>query len=559
MSQINKKLNFDLDPFGILSSCWQVQKAWLSHPQKLTEELAKLEAEIWSLEEWQRITGAGSHGDLFPAAPYDERFQLSNWTENPYLDTLKESYLLYTRWLEDAIFETPDVPEKTKKKAAFWARQVLNALAPTNWFWTNPEAMARFFESNGISAVNGWNNFVADADRGVVSLVDEYAFEVGVNLATTPGAVVFRNELLELIQYAPTTDKVHRIPILIVAPWINKYYILDLDEQKSLIRFLVSQGFTVFVTSWKNPGPEMRNTTLDEYMLKGVLEAVTVAKKICKVPNVHLTGYCVGGTIVSALMAWINAKDSDDSPVAHWTLLASLVDFSDPGDIDVFIDEDSVQLIEQLMERKGYLDGKDMAMSFRMLRSNSLIWHYFVNNYLYGEPPEAFDVLYWNMDTTRIPEAMHSFYLRELYLNNKLVEKNGLTLGERPIDLGSIIQPLYVVGTEQDHITPWKETFKICELVSGKVRYVLATSGHILGTISPPIDPAKRRYWAGDLNGTSDPESWLAQTDKIRGSWWTDWVKWLRPNCGDKEFPPPLGGGKYSPILDAPGTYVLER
>ncbi len=559
MSQINKKLNFNLDPFGILSSCWQVQKAWLSHPQKLTEELAKLEAEIWSLEEWQRITGAGSHGDLFPAAPYDERFQLSNWTENPYLDTLKESYLLYTRWLEDAIFETPDVPEKTKKKAAFWARQVLNALAPTNWFWTNPEAMARFFESNGISAVNGCNNYEADADRGVVSLVDEYAFEVGVNLATTPGAVVFRNELLELIQYAPTTDKVHRIPILIVAPWINKYYILDLDEQKSLIRFLVSQGFTVFVTSWKNPGPEMRNTTLDEYMLKGVLEAVTVAKKICKVPNVHLTGYCVGGTIVSALMAWINAKDSDDSPVAHWTLLASLVDFSDPGDIDVFIDEDSVQLIEQLMERKGYLDGKDMAMSFRMLRSNSLIWHYFVNNYLYGEPPEAFDVLYWNMDTTRIPEAMHSFYLRELYLNNKLVEKNGLTLGERPIDLGSIIQPLYVVGTEQDHITPWKETFKICELVSGKVRYVLATSGHILGTISPPIDPAKRRYWAGDLNGTSDPESWLAQTDKIRGSWWTDWVKWLRPNCGDKEFPPPLGGGKYSPILDAPGTYVLER
>lgn len=560
MNQKVNKSNFDLDPFGILSSCWQVQKAWLGHPQKLAEELTKLTAEIWSLEEWQLLTGAGAHGDLFPAVNYDERFEFPVWTENPYLDTLKETYLLYTRWLEDAIFETPDVPEKTKRKAAFWARQVLNALAPTNWFWTNPEAMNRFMQTNGMSAINGWNHFLTDAERGVISLVDESAFEVGVNLATTPGSVVFRNELLELIQYSPTTNRVHEIPIVIVAPWINKYYILDLDKEKSLIRHLVDQGFTVFVTSWKNPGAEARNTTLDDYMLKGVLEAVNVAKEVCKVPKVHLTGYCIGGTVVSALMAWLNHDDSnDESPVAHWTLLASLADFSNPGDIDVFIDEDSVQILEQRMAKDGYLDGKDMAASFRMLRSNSLIWHYFVNNYLYGEPPEAFDVLYWNMDTTRMPEAMHSFYLRELYLNNKLVQKNALTLGGRPIDLGRITEPLYAVGTEQDHITPWKESFKIGSLVNSQVRYVLATSGHILGIVSPPVDPPKRRYWAGNLNGNVNPDAWLAKTKKVPGSWWTDWVAWLRPNCGDKKAPPPLGGRKYTPLFDAPGAYVLER
>lgn len=550
---------FNPDPFGILSSCLDVQRAWLNHPADLTEQYCKLIMEGWTLEQWQVWTGGGPHGDLFPVVNYDERFQYPLWEQNPWLDTLKETYLMYSRWLEDAIYETPDIPDKTRRKAAFWARQALNMFAPSNFFWTNPEAQLKAAQTNGASLIDGWNQFLADAQRGVISLVEEDSFVVGKNLATTPGAVVFRNELLELIQYSPTTAKVHEIPIVIVSPWINKYYILDMTPEKSLIKYMVDQGFTVFVTSWKNPGPEMRDTTLDDYMLKGVLEAVNAAREICEAPQVNLTGYCIGGTVVSALMAWLNHPDSKESPVAHWTLFTSLVDFSNPGDIDVFIDENTVGMIEKLMETKGYLDGNDMAMSFRMLRSNSLIWHYFVNNYLCGETPEAFDVLFWNMDTTRLPEAMHSFYLRELYLKNRLINKDDLVMGERPLDLGRITQPLYSVGTEQDHIVPWQESFKTCYAVSGPVRYVLATSGHILGVVSPPVEPPKRRYWVSDVDKKLNPVEWCEKTEKVPGSWWVDWSAWLAPQCGAKKKPPALGGKSYSVLAEAPGTYVLEK
>ncbi len=550
----------NLDPYGIFSSSLAIQRAWMNHPKELSEQLTKLALEFWSLEEWQTLTGFGSHGDLFEPVTYDERFQYRFWEENPWYDTLKEGYLLYTRWLEDAIYATPGVEEKTRRKAAFWARQMLNAMAPTNFYPTNPEAIVRSLETKGISLIDGFKNFLMDLERGTISMVREDAFEVGKDLATTPGAVVFRNEMLEVIQYAPTTDKVHEIPIVIVSPWINKYYILDLKEQKSMVKYLVDQGFTVFITSWKNPGSDMRDVTLDDYMLRGVLEAVNVARDICEVPQVHLTGYCIGGTIVSALMAWLNHPDQGEgNPVAHWTLLASLVDFSEPGCIDVFIDENAIRAVEKLMEEKGYLDGQDMAMSFRMLRSNSLIWHYYVHNYLMGEEPEAFDVLFWNMDTTRMPEAMHRFYLRELYLKNKLVQPNALTLGGRPIDLTRITQPLYAVGTEQDHIVPWKESFKTKDIVKGPVRYVLATSGHILGIVSPPVDPPKRRYWVSDVEKGISPDHWLEQTEKIPGSWWKDWVSWLSPQAGAKRKPPTLGGQRYQPLADAPGTYVLEK
>ncbi len=554
----------NMDPYGIFSSSMAVQRAWFNHPRELSEELTKLAVEIWSLEEWQAFTGSGKQGDLFPVISFDERFQYRFWEENPFFDTIKESYLLYTRWLEDAIYETPDLSDKEKRKAGFWARQMLNAMAPTNFFWTNPEAIVKALETNGTSLIDGWRNFLTDVERGTVSMVKEDAFEVGKDLATTPGAVVYRNELMELIQYKPTTKTVHAIPIVIVTPWINKYYILDLKEQKSMVKYLVDQGYTVFITSWKNPGSDMRDTTLDDYMLKGALEAVNVAREICDAPHVHLAGYCIGGTIVSALMAWLNHPDSGykkgkDFPVAHWTLLASLVEFSNPGCIDVFIDENAIQAVEKLMEEKGYLDGQDMAMSFRMLRSNSLIWHYFVHNYLYGEEPEDFDVLFWNMDTTRMPEAMHKFYLRELYLNNRLAKKDDLTVGGLTIDLERIQQPLYSVGTEQDHIVPWKESFKTIDLIGGSARYVLATSGHILGIVSPPVEPPKRRYWVSDVKKGIEADHWLETTEKVPGSWWEDWTAWLKPQCGKKQKSPALGGKTYSVLADAPGTYVLEK
>jgi polyhydroxyalkanoate synthase len=550
-----------LDPFGIFTANLQVLAAWLRHPRALSEEWARFLTEFWTLQLWQRLPGGVDHDDLVPPVRYDERFEDPAWTKNPFLDTIKETYLLGTRWLEDAIFNTPGADEKTRRRTAFWVREVFNALAPGNFFWTNPVAVERYLASGGMSAWRGAANFLADAARTDISMVDARQFRVGENLATTPGAVVFRNDLLEVIQYAPATARVHAVPIVIIAPWINKFYVLDLDAKKSLVRFLVQEGFTVFITSWKNPGPARRATTLEDYMFSGALEAVRVAREICRAPRVHLAGYCIGGTIVAALLAWLNrdARGADDGAVAHATLLTTLVDFSKAGDIDVFLDEDCLGAIERLMAPSGYLDGRYMAASFRLLRSNSLIWRCWVHNYLYGETPPAIDVLYWNTDTTRLPQAMHTFYLRELYLNNKLVQPDGLTLGGRPIDLGRITQPLYVVGTEQDHITPWVSTFRICGRVKGPVRYVLATSGHIMGIISPPVQPSKRRYRVGDATARTDPEAWRAAVDKVPGSWWTDWADWLRAVCGRQVAPRSPGNEKYPSLTDAPGTYVLEK
>ena len=550
-----------LDPFGIATSLMAVQRAWLEHPSELAQNLTNLGKQAWAVhvEALERFWGLNAP-DVVKPKERDERFQSPLWTEVPALDLMKEYYLLYTRWLEDSIYATPEVPDKVKRKAAFWARQWLNAIAPTNFFWTNPHALQRLMQTGGASLTEGMRKWLEDLGRGDIRMVDNGAFRVGENLATTSGQVVFRNELLEVIQYRPSTAQVRTVPVVIISPWINKYYILDLNQQKSLIRYLVSQGLTVFVTSWKNPTKEMRNTTLDDYMLNGALRAVRVAQAISGSP-VHAVGYCIGGTILAALMAWINRESDtrDASPIASWTLFTALTDFSDPGEIDVFIDEDSISAIEQGMATRGYLDGSELTRSFRMLRSNSLIWHYFVGNYLYGEEPPPFDVLYWNIDNTRLPEAMHSFYLRELYLNNKLAQKDGVTLGGRPIDLRLITQPVYNVGTEQDHIAPWKATFKNCALVRGPVRYALATSGHILGIISPPVDPPKRRYWAGDASGQTDAEAWRAAVEKRPGSWWEDWRDWLHVQCGAMRELPAMGSPEHPPLAEAPGTYVLEK
>ena len=560
MPSFNPAPSINPDPFGIFSSCLAVQRAWLNQPQKLAETLTSFGVQFSTLEQWQSLNCLHKTPDLVPVVEYDERFQHPMWEENPWFDTIKEVYLLYTRWLEDAIHDTPEVSDKDKRKAAFWVRQVLNAAAPSNFFWSNPKAIIRSIETNGRSLLDGRKNFLKDVARGTISMVREDAFVVGRDLAITPGSVVYRNELMELIQYSPTTSKVHAVPIVIVTPWINKFYILDLNPHKSLVKYLVDQGFTVFITSWKNPSSKMRETTMDDYMIHGALQAVEAARTICGVPQVHLVGYCIGGTIVSALMAWLNHPDQNqESPVAHWSLFASLVDFDEPGCIDVFIDEDTVQAVEQLMSEHGYLDGQHMALSFRMLRSNSLIWTYFVNQYLCGEPVKDFDVLFWNMDTTRMPERMHSCYLREFYLNNKLAKKDALTMAGRPLDLSRITQPLYAVGTEQDHIVPWQQSFKTCLLVESPARYVLATSGHILGIISPPIRPPKRRYWVSNIKPGISADRWLQTTDKVPGSWWTDWSKWLAEHCGEKHRPPVMGGHNHSMLEDAPGSYVLEK
>ena len=550
-----------LDPFGIVSSCLAVQGAWLRRPDRLAQEAAKFWSQITLLQiqSFERFHGQAVE-DTIPPVPQDERFQGPMWTESPYFDAVKEHYLAVTRWLEDAIENTPEAPDKARRKAGFWTRQVLNALAPSNFFWTNPEALYKCLTTGGLSVLCGAGQFRTDLSRADVRMVDPAPFQVGRNLACTPGKVVYRNALLEVIQYAPMTERVHAVPVVIVAPWINRYYILDLDARKSLVRFLVSRGFTVFMTGWKNAGPEARDTELDDYMLEGVLRAVEVAREVTGADQVHAAGYCVGGTILTALMAWLNRDGNGAAPpIGHFTLFAALADFAAPGDIEFFIDRDSLGFLEGLMDQSGYLDGAAMAWSFRMLRSNGLIWHYVVRSYLYGEDPPPFDVLYWNADSTRLPARMHATYLRECYVKNALIEPDALTLGGRGIDLRRIRQPLYMVGTEQDHIAPWKETFKLCGVVQGPIRYVLATSGHIMGIISPPVDPPKRRYWVGDAEGHGDPETWRAGIPKVLGSWWEDWAAWLAERCGPLSKPPPLGSVRRPVLGDAPGTYVLEK
>jgi len=551
------------DPFGILESCRIVHEAWMAHPDKYYESLSN----FW--QQWQRVTfqswnrSLGKSADEAAVQPseFDERFQDPIWSDHIMSDLIKEYYLLTTRWIEDRIYETPSVDERTRKKAAFWTRQGLNSLSPSNFVGFNPKAQLLFWESNGQNLYKGINYWLEDLRDRNIKMVDDKNFEVGKNLATTPGKIIFQNDLIELIQYTPTTKEVHQIPILFVPPWINKYYILDINPQKSLVKYLVDQGFSVFMISWKNPGSDMRDTHFEDYMFSGILKALEAVKSICKVQTAHTVGYCIGGTALTTLLAWLNnhPKFKQKNPIAHATLLCSLVDFSDPGELDVFIDEKSIQAIEQIMEEKGYLEAKFLEHTFRLLRSNSLIWHYAVHRYLYGEDSPPFDILYWNIDGTRLPKAMQSFYLRELYLHNKLVKPNALHFQDIPIDLGAIKQSLYVIGTEQDHITPWKEAFKISHWVKSPVRFVLATSGHIVGVLSNPVTPPKRRYWVGEATGQTDPEAWCEAQAKIPGSWWEDWVEWLGKHCGALQPPPSLGNSDFPVLRDAPGLYVKEK
>ena len=556
-------VNRATDPFGIVSSQVHAQLAWLMHPQELLRTTNALSGDLLALYSHglRRLMGAPSP-DVFAPNPDDARFADPIWTESPAWDIMKEWYLAFTRRLQDMCFETPGLSDHERRRAAFWQRNWLNMVAPANFFWLNPQAMARFLETGGESAKEGWKNFVRDVSARNILMVEPDAFQVGKDLGTTAGKVVFRNRLLELIHYAPTTRQVRAVPIVIITPWINKFYILDLTARKSMVKYLTDQGFSVFITSWKNPTPAMRDVRLDDYLVDGIHESVRVATEFCKVPQVHLVGYCLGGTLVSAYMAWANKRlGADRMPVAHWTLLTTLIDFSHPGDIDVFIDETCIAALEELMARKGYLDGSEMATSFRLLRSTSLIWNYWVQSYLLGEKLPRFDVLFWNMDTTRMPQAMHSFYLREMYLHNNLIRRGSLSIGGEAIDLDRIRQPLYAVTAEDDHVAPWKQCYRIRKYinVAAPVRFVRSTSGHVLGIVNPPVDPPKRAYLIAEPEHNEHWEQWLDRAEKKPGSWWEDWATWLHARSGDMVPAYPVSSRQFPALADAPGTYVLEK
>jgi polyhydroxyalkanoate synthase len=565
MKDLRRSVETVFDPFGIVAPIVHAQFAWWAHPLELSEMATRYAADLTALglHAAARLAGQDVPDAVRPQGD-DLRFTDPVWTSELGWDLLKQGYLFYTRHVQDALYQTPGLSPKERRRAAFWWRQWLNAAAPTNFFLTNPVAQRKALESGGESLRRGFEVLLKDLQAGTIRMTGQEDFAVGGNLATTPGAVVFRNRLLELVHYAPTRAEVRPTPIVIVTPCINKFYVLDLQAKKSLVKYLLDQGFDVYITSWKNPGADMRDTGFDDYIVEGVGEAVRVARELSGAEKVHAVGYCIGGTLLATYMAWQAGRlpreqAASSHPVAHWTLLCTLVDFQSPGDIEVFIDEGAVTWLVDSMRTRGYLDGKDMATTFRLLRSNSLIWHYLVHGWLYGEALPPSDVLYWNMDCTRMASRMHEFYLRELYLKNSLVKPGGIAIAGVPVDLSTVHVPLYQVAAEDDHITPWRQTFRINGYVTGEKRFVLTSSGHILGIVNPPVAPPKRQYRVGRAHRGESAEAWLGAAEPQPGSWWQDWIAWLAPRCGAPRAAPALASERYPRLADAPGTYVLER
>ena len=506
----------------------------------------------------QRLRGEEPEPVAAPA-PDDRRFRDPAWTESWVFDHLKQSYLLTAACVQSAVGNLRGLDEKDVAKLAFYTRQFADALAPTNFLATNPAAIKETAETKGENLLKGLRNVLDDLERneGRFSprMSDEGHFTLGETIATTPGKVVFQNELMQLIQYAPSTETVFRRPLLIVPPWINKYYVLDLRPKNSFVKWAISKGYTVFMISWVNPDERLAEKTFQDYMLEGPLAALDAIEQATGERDVAAIGYCLGGTLTAATLAYLATRG--DKRIRSATFFASLVDFAEPGELGVFIDDAQLESLEATMAEKGYLDGRHMATTFNMLRANDLIWSFVVNNYLLGREPLPFDLLFWNADSTRMPAAMHGFYLRKMYQENLLARPEGLSLAGVPIDLRRIDVPTYIVATREDHIAPWQSCFAACGLYRGQRRFVLGASGHIAGIINPPA-AGKYGYWTGPVVEAQAADDWLAAAEHREGSWWDDWHAWQRRRAGGKKVPARVpGDGALRPIEDAPGAYVL--
>ncbi|MEO6302602.1 MAG: class I poly(R)-hydroxyalkanoic acid synthase [Bacteroidia bacterium] len=492
-----------------------------------------------------------------PVEKADRRFSAIEWSEYPYFNFIKQSYLLLEKLSEQIIDET-EIDEKKKKKLGFYNEQYMDLFSPANFLATNPEALKHAIDTNGKSLWDGFNNLTNDVEKGRISQVDESLFEVGKNLAMTPGNIVFENELIQLIQYSPSTKKVHEIPLLIIPPWINKFYILDIDPKKSFVKFLVEQGITVYIISWRNPIPGMGNVTFDDYVKEGALKAIEVARTISNVKQINTLGYCLGGTLLGVASAIVSV-DKKSNPINSATFLASMIDFSDIGPMGDVIDEALVKKLERgEMLNGGIMHGHDMERAFNLIRASDLIWNYAVNNYLLGLSPTAFDVMYWTNDNTNLPAKMYTYYMRYMILENKLSRKNSLTICKTPIDISKIEFPVFVVGLSEDYISPAKTAFLTTKLVSGQVEFILGGSGHVIGTINPPSKNKYGYYLDGKLGDSF--EEWRNTAKYHEGSWWTPWTERLINNSG-KQIPAPekAGNEKYKIIEPAPGRYVKEK
>ncbi len=556
------KLSFDFSDnlTDVVKTLTKVGEYWIATPERAVEAQNRLFTgylNLWSAS-LRRMMGEPAPAAAEPE-PRDNRFTDPEWRDNQFFDFIKQLYLITSRWAEQMVEDARELDPHTRQKAAFYVKQIASALAPSNFVLTNPEVLRETLASDAANLVRGMRMLADDIKAGGGDLKirqsDASKFKFGENIAVTPGKVVFQNDLCQIIQYRAATDTALKRPLVIVPPWINKFYILDLNPEKSFIRWCVERGHTVFVVSWVNPDRHLAKKSFGDYMREGIFQAVDVACDVCKSDGVNTVGYCVGGTLLSVALAY--AAQSGDRRIKSATLFAAQVDFTHAGDLSVFVDEDQLASIEKKMSVRGYLEGKNMAAAFAMLRPNDLIWPYVISNYFKGKEPAPFDLLYWNSDTTRMPAANHSFYLRSCYLDNRLakglMEIEGVTL-----DLKKSRTPIYNLATKEDHIAPARSVFYGSSFFGGPVTFVLSGSGHIAGVVNPPA-LKKYQYWTGPAPHGDCFDEWFVKAEEHPGSWWPHWQYWIESIDDRRVKARRVGGGKYKALEDAPGSYVRVK
>jgi polyhydroxyalkanoate synthase len=545
------------DPLNIASAFMEMTARLMANPARIMQAQLGFWHDYMSL--WQntarRIMGVETEPVIEPD-PKDRRFRDGAWKESEVFDFIRQSYLLSARFVQDIVTHVDGLSPQTAQKVDFYARQFVDAMSPSNFLLTNPEVLRRTADTGGENLIKGLHNLLSDLEHGRgrlrIKMTDTDAFRIGENIAVTPGKVIFQNELMQLIQYAPTTDQVLKRPLLIVPPWINKFYILDLRPKNSLVRWAIAQGHTVFMVSWVNPDEKLAEKGFDDYMREGILDALDAIERATGMREVNAIGYCLGGTLLGATLAYMAAHA--DARIKSATFFVTMLDFRESGELNVFIDEEQIKMLEDRMNKRGYLDGGEMAATFNMLRANDLIWSFVVNNYLLGNDPFPFDLLYWNADSTRMPARMHSFYLRNMYQENRLARPGGISLAGTPIDLGRVTVPAYFISTREDHIAPWRTTYWGTQLLRGPNRFVLAASGHIAGVVNPP-EGGKYSHWISqDL--PDDPETWFRGATEMAGSWWPDWQRWVSALDPTRVPAREPGAGALPAIEDAPGSFV---
>jgi polyhydroxyalkanoate synthase len=551
---------FPEDDVGVTQAFVDLAARLWANPMKLAEAQMRMWQDYVRLWHNAMARFLGEKPEpVAPAAKSDGRFRDEVWENNFLFDYIKQSYLIAADNIQKTVAEVQGLDPQTARKVRFFTRQFVDALAPTNFVFTNPEVLKATIDSGGRNLIDGLHNLLDDLERGggrlAISMTDYEAFELGRNVATAPGKVVYQTDLMQLIQFSPSTETVYRAPLLIIPPWINKYYILDLRQKNSFIRWAVAQGHSVFVISWVNPDERFANKGFDDYLLEGPWAALQAIEQATGEREVNIIGYCLGGTLLACLLAWLAAKG--EKRIKSATFFTSMIDFSEPGELGVFVDEGVLANLEKKMAERGYLEGAQMATTFNLLRANDLIWSFVVNNYLLGKDPFPFDLLYWNSDVTRMPAKMHTFYLRNMYIRNLLTRPGGITLAGVPIDLGRITLPVCFVSTIEDHIAPWKSTYMGARLLRGPVKFIVGASGHIAGVVNPPA-ANKYHYWtATELKATAD--EWLAAAERHDGSWWPEWNSWVSQFGGDQVPARVPDEGKLKALEDAPGSYAKLR